>query len=95
MAVLEYHITRPFTLRFFKPVFVLFAVVWITIIVTTSIVAVAYDDAFVYLDTFNSTTTLWYEKILPKSGILPRSSVCQPSTIKIRECKVRMEYDSF
>jgi len=58
MAILKYSLTKLFTLRFFKPVFVLVPIIWITIIVTTSIIAVEYDDTFVYLNTFNSAITL-------------------------------------
>src|ERR1700733_7918971 len=82
-SFLEYPITRPFTLPYFTVGFVAIGVIWIVFITLVNVAAVGYEVVPVFSVSFNSTSTLWYERFAPTAFWLLKSWTCNPSTIQL------------
>lgn len=82
----EYPVTRPFDLPCFTPFILVLGLFWISITTIISIVTVGYESLTIYSDQFNVSNQLWYEKVFPQWQWIPKSSVCDGSSIKIKEC---------
>lgn len=81
----QYPITRPITLRHFKPTFLVLGVLFITFITLINVAAVGYENISVISVTYNRTETLWYERLRGSMGAFPIRWNCSASTIKVTE----------
>ena len=78
----QYPITRPITLRHFKPTFLGLGVVFVTFITVVNVVAVGYENKPVISVAYNRTDTNWYEHLM---GGFRKHWNCSASTIKVTE----------
>jgi hypothetical protein len=81
MPLLEYLVTRPFTIRHFTSVMMILGVIWATFITVISIADAGYNTVSVTSTVFNSSQTLWYERFPPMAVWLPKSWACSSSLI--------------
>src|SRR5271170_80301 len=80
-SLLEYSVTRPFTIRHFTLVIVVLGIFWVTFITLVNVADVGYNSATVVSATFNSTQPFWYERVPRLSFWFPNSWSCSPSKI--------------
>src|SRR5580700_7122407 len=78
---LEYPVTRRFEVKYLGLALIVLGSIWTCVVTLIMIVAVGYDTTQVYRDSFNPTSSLWYEKLFPVSGWIPKSTECQGDSI--------------
>lgn len=83
--MLQYPITRPITLRYFKLTFLILGVLFIAFITLVNVAAVGYENMSVISVAYNRTERLWYEHLVGNVGGLPTRWNCSASTIKVTE----------
>lgn len=79
---LDYPTTRRFTFKYFTPVLLILATLWLVLITLVNVVAVAYETVPFTSLSYNSSIRLWYEKFVPTFW-LPPSRQCDPSLIPV------------
>ena len=85
MWPLEYPLTHPLRLGRLSIVLIMAGTLLFTAIITIiNIVTVGYELMPVTSNTFNITTTFWYEKLVPTKW-KPNAGTCDAATIKLRE----------
>jgi hypothetical protein len=82
LPLIEYSVTRPFTLPYFSVIVSILGIFWIAVITILNVAAVGYDAVPVYSTSFNSSTLLWYEKSALISWLFPPSWSCDPAIIE-------------
>ena len=76
MISLDYPVTRPFTLRYFKAIFLVGALVLTAVATVIAVIAVGYELVPVSSTSFNLTSDLWYECVVPKASWAPKTREC-------------------
>jgi len=79
-------VTRPFTLPHFTPILLTLGTIWVVFVTIISVAAVGYETVTIRTTAteFNSSNTVWYEKVFPTSQWIPASRSCEGSTIKTK-----------
>ena len=81
----QYPVTRPITLRHFKPIFLVLGVLFVAFITLINVAAVGYENISVISVAYNRTESLWYEHVMGRMGGFPKRWNCSASTIKVAE----------
>ena len=82
---LEYPITRPFTLRYLSESLAIAGLFWTSLVTLVSVATVGYESVVVEASSFNDSSQLWYERLLPNSRWTPQGKVCEKSRINVND----------
>lgn len=94
MSLLEYAITRPVAIgRRGTVLIVVLFVLYITGVTLVNVAAVGYEIVSFTSTTYNDTTELWYEKLIPASIWRPQTRSCEGTVIKLQEREYLNIYD--
>jgi len=80
----QYQVTRDFSATFTVTLLIVGAL-WIGFITVVIVVAVGYEYVPLWTTTFNSTTTLWYEKHFPWISRVFETQICQPAELQVEQ----------
>lgn len=80
----QYNVTRDFSDRF-TVILLIVGVLWISFITLVIAVVVGYEYDPLWTTTFNSSTTLWYEKHFPWTSRVFQTQICQPAELQVTE----------
>jgi hypothetical protein len=80
--VFTYGVTQNFNSPRFTAGLLICGGVWIGVVTVFSAATVGYEVGTIRTSDFNGTSELWYERFLPRTTWMPRSKICQSSTIK-------------
>ena len=86
----EYPITRNFTFRYFSPALIIVGGIWTIVVIVLSFAEVGYEYDIIYSTEFNKSEALWYEKIFPKTPLIPATRICQPAIVKVHDSQTRV-----
>jgi hypothetical protein len=86
MSLLEYGVTRPIAIgRRGTALIIIVFVLYITAVTLVNVAAVGYEIVSFTSATYNDTTELWYEKLIPVSIWRPQTRTCEGTVIKLQE----------
>jgi hypothetical protein len=86
----EYPVTHPFTLPHFTIIVYVLGTFWTIVVTILNIAAVGYEVVPVFSTSFNSSTSLWYERFAPISWLFPASWICDPAVIEPGESIIHL-----
>lgn len=85
MTFFEYPVTRPIPLsRVTLALIIIGGLAFVGIVTVINVVAVGYELVSITSTDYDSSSSLWYEKFMPKSWT-PQTKTCQPTIIKLNE----------
>lgn len=87
----QYPITRPITLRYFKSIFLVLGILYVTFITLINVAAVGYENTAVISIAYNRTEMLWYEHLKGVMGGFVGRWNCSASIIEVTEGFLELE----
>lgn len=92
MAVFNYSISRPITMRWFTPTILILGVIYVVIITFINIATVGYDTIAYTSTDFNVTHNLWFDNVIPSRGSSYNHRKCDAASLALNDRILLQEF---